>query len=75
MSDDRKRRVEELFHAALDEPPQRRSAFLAARCGDDPVVLAEVQSLLEHDHAGTEDLVPEVTIQTNEIAAGTSSRG
>jgi serine/threonine-protein kinase len=31
---ERRAAIEELFEAALDEPPERRDAWLAARCGD-----------------------------------------
>ena len=46
--------VATLFHRALDEPRDRRDALLDQACGDDLVLRAEVQSLLDaHDRAGT----------------------
>ena len=41
------RRVESLYHAALSQPPEKRSAFVEQACPDDAEVRAEVQSLLD----------------------------
>lgn len=50
MDADRWRRVNELFHAALELPPSERDAYLANSCGDDPELRDEVTSLLaSHD--------------------------
>ncbi len=46
-------RVQELFAAAADRPPQQRRAFLDQACGDDAELRAEVESLLEHDQAAS----------------------
>jgi serine/threonine protein kinase/tetratricopeptide (TPR) repeat protein len=43
------RKVEEIFHKAIDIDRSERSAFLDAACGDDPVVRAEVERLLDRD--------------------------
>lgn len=52
-SQDNWQAVKELFEAALEEVPARRSSFLKARCGD-ASVRAEVERLLaEHEEAGT----------------------
>ena len=40
------KRVEELFEAALAEPPETRQQFLENSCPDDPALRAEVLSLL-----------------------------
>ncbi|RJP39913.1 MAG: serine/threonine protein kinase, partial [Phycisphaerales bacterium] len=50
MGVDRSSRVDELFHAALELPPDRRSDFLLQTCDDDDV-RAEVRSLLAADAA------------------------
>ncbi len=43
----------DLFHAALDRVPAERDAFLAAACGDDAALRAEVESLLKaHEQSG-----------------------
>ncbi len=39
-------KVKEVFTAALEQPDDRRAHFLAAACGDDRAILAEVESLL-----------------------------
>src|SRR6476469_7327527 len=47
MTPERWKRIEELYHAALVQPPEGRAAFLAAACPDDGKMRREVQSLLE----------------------------
>lgn len=49
MNADEWRKVEELYHAALDRPPEARAQFLSQVCADDTVVLREVESLLGHE--------------------------
>jgi serine/threonine protein kinase/Flp pilus assembly protein TadD len=46
MSDDRWPRIEELYHAALELPPEQRAAFLEDASGGDSDLLREVESLL-----------------------------
>jgi TolB-like protein len=46
-------RVKALFHAALEIEPAARPAYLAAACGDEPAIRAQVEALLaSHDRAG-----------------------
>ena len=45
------RRVEDLYHRALQVDESRRDDFLKASCGDDEVLRREVESLLAHDRA------------------------
>jgi TolB-like protein len=40
------RRVEQLFHDALERPPDQRGAFLARACDGDPALQHDVESLL-----------------------------
>jgi Tol biopolymer transport system component len=47
MKADRYARVEELFDAALDVPPDERASFLDRACGSDPLLRREVESLLD----------------------------
>ncbi len=51
MTDDTEhwRRVEQIFAAALETEPGNRAAFLAASCGNDAALQAEVESLLAHE--------------------------
>lgn len=46
MTPERWRRIEEIFHEALERGPQGRDAFVAAACGDDRALREEVESLL-----------------------------
>ncbi len=48
-----RRRVEELFHQAIAQPPERRAEFLNGACPDDPTVRHEVEELLRHHDADT----------------------
>src|SRR5215467_1360967 len=40
------RQIEQLFHAALERPPEARQAFLESRCGRDSELRREVEMLL-----------------------------
>jgi len=46
MTPERWRQVEALYHAVLEQPPDRRAPFLAAACGDDQPLHREVADLL-----------------------------
>ena len=46
MQADRWKKVEELFEAALAQPPGKREAFVEQACSDDLELRSEVQSLL-----------------------------
>ncbi len=46
MEPERWRQIEEVFQAALDCEPERRSAFLDTACGGDRSLLQEIESLL-----------------------------
>src|SRR5690242_15992941 len=47
MSPERWRRVEELFHSALDRKAEDRDAFLDQACAGDDEIRREVESLLD----------------------------
>jgi serine/threonine protein kinase/tetratricopeptide (TPR) repeat protein len=49
MKGSRWERVQELFHGALGRPELEREAYLAARCTDDPSLIAEVRDLMVED--------------------------
>jgi hypothetical protein len=54
MKPQRWRRLESLFHPALEREPPQRAAFLAEACADDPALRAEVESLIAaYDQAGS----------------------
>jgi eukaryotic-like serine/threonine-protein kinase len=43
------RRVEDLYHRALEQPTSRRAEFLQQSCGGDDALRREVESLLAHE--------------------------
>jgi eukaryotic-like serine/threonine-protein kinase len=47
--DNRWQQIEELYHAAKEQPQDQRAAFLQLRCGSDNVLRQEVESLLVRD--------------------------
>ena len=54
MNPERWRRIEQLYHAALELDPSERGAFLQQKCGDDLAFLNEVDRLIAgHDEAGS----------------------
>ena len=56
MDAERWRRINELFHAALERDPAAREAFIDEACGGDAVVRTEVWSLLQmHSGPGVVD--------------------
>jgi hypothetical protein len=46
---ERWKRVEELYHGALERGPDERNAFLDAACAGDGALLGEVRSLLGYE--------------------------
>lgn len=48
---ERDKRIEKLFHEALDLAPAQRRKFLYNTCGDDDALRSEVLKLLAHDSA------------------------
>ena len=53
MSPDQEHRLEEIFYAARELPPQERTTFLDSACGGDAELRREADSLLAaHDQAG-----------------------
>src|SRR5687767_609606 len=56
MTDDRWRRLEGLYHGALDRPDAERASWLATTCDGDDDLLAEVEALLRYDEAATDFL-------------------
>jgi len=46
MQAERWKKIEELYQAALAQPPDRRSDFLAKACADDVELRHDVESLL-----------------------------
>ena len=59
---DQWRRIEELFHSALDLDPEARSAFLQQACGADAELRREVESLLQSAEKPM-DFVPQAVMR------------
>src|SRR5689334_20557072 len=55
MTSERWQRVEQLYHAALERPPQERTRFLEETCPD-AEIRREVESLIEFDASGNSPL-------------------
>lgn len=59
---DRFQRIETIFHEALEVSGDARSALIAAQCGEDPDLAAQVRLLLkasEREEQRTESLLSE----------------
>ncbi|MHC4427236.1 MAG: protein kinase domain-containing protein [Planctomycetota bacterium] len=69
MPPNRAQQARELFLAAVDSPPEQRSALLDEQCGSDAALRAEVESLLAHD-----DVAPKVMDEPL-VAPGTTPPG
>ena len=53
MDAERWKRLEQIFQAALECGPEKRTDLLASSCGDDPELRREVESLLSaHEQGG-----------------------
>jgi hypothetical protein len=49
MSDDRWTRIERIYHAALEQPPCDRAAFVRREADGDGEMVAEIEALLTYD--------------------------
>ena len=71
MKQERWRRAEELFHAALERSPEDRRAFLDSACGEDTELRQQVEILISKDeHAGS-FLEKPLLAETFSMPAGT----
>jgi Tol biopolymer transport system component len=68
MQAERWKQIEDLYQAALAQPPEKRAAFLAQACPDDPQLRAEVQSLLDQQADSFLESAPLSAIQA--LSAG-----
>ena len=67
---ERRRRIDELCHAALDQPVHERSAFLVTACKEDEALRHEAEKLLAHAQAAESFLATPVTVVAAEIFDG-----
>ena len=70
MEPERWRRVERLYHAALELEPGKRAAFLAGACGGDAALKSEVESLLAEAEAADSFLEAPARQQLMEAVGG-----
>src|SRR5687768_13394856 len=49
LTPERWSQLDRLYHEALDYPADRRAAFLAQACGEDPALRQAVESLIAYD--------------------------
>jgi serine/threonine protein kinase len=62
MDTARWRRIQDLFHEAVDQPPGAQRAILEAGSRDDPTLVDEVLAMLSEDSAGSSPMDGEVSI-------------
>jgi serine/threonine protein kinase/Tol biopolymer transport system component len=75
MEPERWRRVEELYHAALEVATEKRARFLKNACGDDAELHHEVESLLTHEASAEEFIqVPAIEVAARLMAQDESVR-
>jgi len=77
MKPDRWRKVDELFEAALDVPPQERAAFLDKACGSDRELRREVEKMLSFERQAEDfiqtdvfDVAAQLISQPQEVSTG-----
>ncbi len=75
MTDTRLKQLQDLFSRALEMPESEREAWIAAQCGDDRELLAQVLKLLAKDvrkddplEAGLGHLLPAATAVVRQAA-------
>ena len=68
MQAERWKQIEDLYQAALARPAEKRAAFLAEACADDPELRTEVESLLDQQAGSFLESAPLSTIKA--LSAG-----
>lgn len=71
MHSDLWRRVERVYHEALEREPERRAAYIAQACSGDETLRKEVESLLERDPSSPDVLLNRPVFLDGRLAAGT----
>jgi hypothetical protein len=72
VDEERWKRLDELFHQAVDLPKERRDAFLEEACGDDAELRAELEELIASDPEG-EALLEGYSEEITRLAAALTS--
>jgi predicted ATPase/serine/threonine protein kinase len=69
MTPERYQKIGQLYHAALDLPPEHRSPFLDGACGGDDDLRSQVESLLRaHEEAGEFISTPALDVAAQGLA-------
>ena len=68
MNPDRWRKIEEVYHAALERAESQRTAFLDAACAGDSALRDEVESLLAHKDGGNFIESPAMEVAAKQLA-------
>jgi serine/threonine-protein kinase len=72
MEPDRRHRISDLYHAAMDRKPGEREAFLAEACNGDEALREEVASLLAFE-AASAGLLERPAVAAAAVATGATS--
>jgi hypothetical protein len=68
MTEERWRRIEQVFHTALEREPRTRVQYIALACGDDEDLRKEVESLLAKDASSPELIFNQPTVDLTHSA-------
>jgi serine/threonine protein kinase len=63
MDQHRWKRIERLYHSALQRDPEQRNSYLAQECRDDEELRREVESLLEQQESPAEQLLDRPAVE------------
>ena len=66
---ERRQRIEDICHAALDQPVPDRPAFVAAACQDDEALRLEVERLLSHAQTAERFLATPIGVVAAQVMA------
>src|SRR5262245_29093870 len=74
MNAERWRRVEQIYHAALERPPNERSTFLEGACGGDEALRSDVERLIAaQDKAGDFLVAPAWEVGASALVTATTT--
>ena len=69
MKSERWQKIETLYHAALEQEPRKRPAFLRKVCGEDVELRREIESLLDYDAKAQEFIeAPALEVAAKQLA-------
>ena len=73
MQPERWQQIDQLFHSALEQEPNRRAVFLAQKCGGDESLRSEIEALIA-SHEQAQDFIesPAADVAAELLAKGTA---